>query len=690
MDLMEGLKNRGWYLTNEAIQTLSDNSEGATIESIEAKALDLDLREIGQPILPEKLSKGKLGETISIPSNVIVQIQKISNISAPKANEESRAAPRFLKLLLTDGHIVCHAVELESIDNLSINTPPGTKLLLKGKDIFAEFGIVLLNPSCVNILGGRVPVLIEKWEVNRRLAKHTRGRIGEEGGPPPWIPFGQKIVRPNIQDTNFKSLGDPSNKENAEFEAQRQGAIAEAARAGARKVFGGGNKPVFDRNLRQIIDLGYTQEQAEIALKQSKNNVDQAIRNLKRREGGNRGGRENNRRRGDRDDDGGTSGPKPSGKVSLFDFLEDKLPAQNDKDLEFQEKNQTSFTTTGSNANQNSYSNRNSSFRGRYERGNRGGRGGHHSSSDKKEDRNRNNNTSSQKPPRFQNQLSRNQESFNFYQNWNYSNEFNNEDKRANNSSKGGGNFEQFSSDNYPRKNHSNSFTPGNDNSDFPRNSRKYDNYGSSNSGNNYKSVNNSSSYSRQMLEAKMPEIPEFPFKDPSSIPSLMSSNNGSFYQSSFRPPNQHHTTNEVASVKNSENTNTVNWQWKKGDKCMAKYWEDNMYYNAEVTGLSKKTCVVRFLEYGNFEEVLQDDCIPLSDDGRDTKNLANQNQYTNFGNPSQSQSGNNNHFSGILEFRRGGSRPYIKSAETTGHRKQSNRITQQMYVPPAQRRDSK
>lgn len=78
-----------------------------------------------------------------------------------------------------------------------------------------------------------------------------------------------------------QSLGDPSNKENAEFEAQRQGAIAEAARGGARKVFGGGNKPVFDRNLRHILDIGYTQEQAEMALKQSKNNVDQAVRYLK-------------------------------------------------------------------------------------------------------------------------------------------------------------------------------------------------------------------------------------------------------------------------------------------------------------------------------------------------------------------------------------------------------------------------
>jgi hypothetical protein len=45
---------------------------------------------------------------------------------------------------------------------------------------------------------------------------------------------------------------------------------------------------------------------------------------------------------------------------------------------------------------------------------------------------------------------------------------------------------------------------------------------------------------------------------------------------------------------------------------------------------------------------------------------------------------------SGILEFRRGGSRPYIKSGggEGTGNRdRRPPRIQQQMYVPPAQRK---
>lgn len=58
-----------------------------------------------------------------IPGKIVVQIQKIRNVSAPKANEESRAAPRMLKLTLTDGHNCCQAVELESIPALRYRRP---------------------------------------------------------------------------------------------------------------------------------------------------------------------------------------------------------------------------------------------------------------------------------------------------------------------------------------------------------------------------------------------------------------------------------------------------------------------------------------------------------------------------------------------------------------------------------------
>nr|CAD7575475.1 unnamed protein product [Timema californicum] len=136
----------------------------------------------------------------------------------------------------------------------------------------------------------------------------------------------------------------------------------------------------------------------------------------------------------------------------------------------------------------------------------------------------------------------------------------------------------------------------------------------------------------------------------------------------------------------------------------------DSQYYNAEVTGVSERTCVVRFTEYGNYEEVLQADCIPFTElanalvvlsstaeDGeievRISDGLAHPLQSSGAFLSSTSESlpsqpYNQNHFSGILEFRRGGTRPYIKSGDGPGSRdRKPPRIQQQMYVPPAQRK---
>lgn len=48
----------------------------------------------------------------------MLQIQKIRNISAAKGNEESRTAPRMLKLSLTDGKNNFQALEIEHISAL--------------------------------------------------------------------------------------------------------------------------------------------------------------------------------------------------------------------------------------------------------------------------------------------------------------------------------------------------------------------------------------------------------------------------------------------------------------------------------------------------------------------------------------------------------------------------------------------
>uniref|UniRef100_A0A673SX92 RecQ mediated genome instability protein 1 OB-fold domain-containing protein n=1 Tax=Suricata suricatta TaxID=37032 RepID=A0A673SX92_SURSU len=94
---------------------------------------------------------------------------------------------------MTDGHISCTAVEFSFMSKISLNTPPGTKVKLSGI-VDIKNGFLLLNDSNTTILGGEVEHLIEKWELQRSLSKHNRSNSGTEGGPPPFVPFGQKCT----------------------------------------------------------------------------------------------------------------------------------------------------------------------------------------------------------------------------------------------------------------------------------------------------------------------------------------------------------------------------------------------------------------------------------------------------------------------------------------------------------------
>lgn len=130
------------------------------------------MRDIGDAAFPEDFTK----EPSKLENPIVVQIQKIRNVSAPKANEESNHAPRMLKLTMHDGKSTCIGLETSPINSLSINTPPGTKILLSNEGLEACHGILWLTPNVVTLLGGKVSHMIEKWELNRSLAKHTRGK----------------------------------------------------------------------------------------------------------------------------------------------------------------------------------------------------------------------------------------------------------------------------------------------------------------------------------------------------------------------------------------------------------------------------------------------------------------------------------------------------------------------------------
>ncbi|KAG8248857.1 hypothetical protein J6590_032431 [Homalodisca vitripennis] len=197
-----------------------------------------------------------------------------------------------------------------------------------------------------------------------------------------------------------------------------------------------------------------------------------------RRTGSSNGKREErgNRRRGDRDEEGG-SGPKPSGQVSLFAFLEDKLPTQNDEKENDNQAVSGGFNHSTSNQR---YNNNSVVQRGRPERlqNRSGGRGSQNNgpTEPRRDDRNRSNPlaTQHQKPPRFQNQQRYNDS----YQNWSYgsNNDYTYDDRSSFNNSRLSRNYEDFNSEPYNRRTQPPPIYANNEPShDYGRNNRRYD-----------------------------------------------------------------------------------------------------------------------------------------------------------------------------------------------------------------------
>ncbi|XP_058040928.1 tudor domain-containing protein 3 isoform X2 [Ahaetulla prasina] len=365
------LSESGWYLSDEGIEACTNSSEKVNINDIILIALNTDLRAIGKKFLPSDINGGKV-EKLEGPC--VLQIQKIRNIAAPKDNEESSVAPRMLRLQMTDGHTSCTAIEYTYMSKISLNTPPGTKIKLLGI-VEVKNGFLLLDDSNTVVLGGEVEHLIEKWELQRSLSKHNRNNIGTEGGPPPFLPFGQRCVsqlqvdskeldrRKTLQVTNVaKPMGD-----NDEFEKQRTAAIAEVAKSKETKTFGGGGsntrsnlslnaggnrsrdvfqkektKPegknegvyrelVDEKALKHITEMGFSKEAARQALMDNSNNLEASLNFLlnsnkqataqgpaARGKGKGRG-----RIRPEEEEELGNA--RPSAPSTLFDFLESKM-----------------------------------------------------------------------------------------------------------------------------------------------------------------------------------------------------------------------------------------------------------------------------------------------------------------------------------------------------------------------------
>lgn len=285
---------------------------------------------------------------LSFGGGLVFQVTNVRNISAPKANQEAKTSPRLMLIDLSDGKTYYPCLEFDPLPTLNIDIAPGTKILIQN-DVKVVQGMISLLPHNVTILGGKVTAMYEKWQSNRMQAKilslGAKQNVTEQNGrgPPPWIPFGQKKRQSaaNDNDKTFKTfdaqIGEKKkhlSEENEKFSSARNEAIAEANKNGFKKIFGGGNRQLMDHNVKKILEKGYTEEQAKHALKLARNNLERAMNNLKRRDptellesyGKDRSMIHQERARGSRINKTEVAvTTKPSGKVSLFDYLEDKI-----------------------------------------------------------------------------------------------------------------------------------------------------------------------------------------------------------------------------------------------------------------------------------------------------------------------------------------------------------------------------
>ncbi|XP_023942130.1 tudor domain-containing protein 3 [Bicyclus anynana] len=674
MTLRDSLRDLGWHLSEDGIDTISENGQIQDVNILSRRALDFDLRDIGEAAFPEEFPK----DLTKLEKPIVVQIQKIRNVAAPKANEESTSAPRMLKITLHDGKSSCTGLETTHIPNLGINTPPGTKVLLKDEDLEVCHGVIWLTPMVISVLGGKVSHMIEKWELNRSLAKHTRGGIdGADGGPPPWIPFGQRLEELPV-DKQFKSLQEASKQDNAEFEAQRKGAIAEAQRmSGVKKVFGGGTKPLLDANVQKIVDAGFSEEQAESTLKYTKNNVERALRLLQKRDNSESRSKEKPKettdqqtlpkrkgRNKDNDEDG--IPVKPSGKVSLFDFLEDKLPNVPDKDKNnrrdapSEDRGERSYGNKDRNGAKTNSRSHGSRYDGPRYRSDRGYDNHHNPHRDERKYQ-----TQNEKPPRFQKKLEEKnkQQQMN---NINYNNAYLNQSQNQypeinmrndhfNDNNMGqqqnyrnininpmdslidatanlnllanqlrpteelspGRNYPPYPEPVYPPK----QYIPNQAIQDVPPFRR-----------NNEMPKYQEQPYQRrqQPPNGYMEPPPQTPMYSNMNYMGAQGAYAGRQYGYAGRPADfstlrpggpflpgsllgfQNAAVNEQARAM----LGVAEINWKVGDRCLALYWEDNNFYEAEITGISANTVVVKFCAYGNHEEVLKSNCLPYPTQG--------------------------------------------------------------------------
>ncbi|CAE8694505.1 unnamed protein product, partial [Polarella glacialis] len=193
-------------LSAEAQTEISEQAESLSRKHVEEYIKDSDIRKLGHTSsVPKEIARMSNGSFP--PGQYMAQVMKLADITQPAKFQEDFEGGKW-RLLLVDlviGGEKFKAIEVESVTDLGVHLPPGTKVLLhstKEWPLRVQNGHVLLVQDAVEVLGGWVDKLAESWkaskdvEQNRLLWRQEGIKVKPEGeGAPRWVDFDPKKAR---------------------------------------------------------------------------------------------------------------------------------------------------------------------------------------------------------------------------------------------------------------------------------------------------------------------------------------------------------------------------------------------------------------------------------------------------------------------------------------------------------------
>lgn len=142
----------------------------------------LDIEDIGHSCWSqvESIEAKERGETTK--GREIVRVLPGENDDGPAPPTVESKGP--FKLLLQDAKgVKVYALDLRGIEGLGMGMTMGVKLVLRNCDV--RRGVVMLEPGCVQILGGKIEALDKAWKEGKKTRLINAANSGRDGGDEP-------------------------------------------------------------------------------------------------------------------------------------------------------------------------------------------------------------------------------------------------------------------------------------------------------------------------------------------------------------------------------------------------------------------------------------------------------------------------------------------------------------------------